>query len=188
MASRKPRRRSGGRSSSPKKKDQTPLIMGGAGLLVLIVILAVVNSGGSASDQEGDAAGNSSAKQPAQADAPKSIIGTSSSKSGMTPDRPAPSLSQDTLAKMQDLYRQAKAISDEGMRLGIAGDNKKKRAKQSEAKVLIDKAKSLVESHSSWFEEADMEGWAVPGVYVTMNKIYGKLSTLQKTVRMNGGN
>lgn len=187
MASRKPRRRAGGRSSSPQKKDQMPLIMGGAGLLVLIVILAVVNSGGSASDQEDDTAGNASASQPAQAQVPKSIIGSSSSKSGMTPDRPAPSLSQETLVKMEALYRKAKAVSDEGIRLGIAGDNMKKRAKQSEAKVFIDAAKSLVESHSLWFEEADMSGWEVPGIYVTMNKIYGKLSTLQKTVRMNGG-
>ena len=53
--------------------------------------------------------------------------------------------------------------------------------------VFIDAAKSLVESHNLWFEEADMSGWEVPGIYVTMNKIHGKLSTLQKTVRMNGG-
>ena len=51
----------------------------------------------------------------------------------------------------------------------------------------IDAIKALIEGPSTWYEEADFGGWAIPAEYATMNKIYGKVSRLEKTIRMNGG-
>ena len=178
--------RTGGRSSSSQKNNQMPLMLGGAGVLVLIVILVLSNKGGG--DDTNDSGSNPSATQPEkQSAAPSPELSMASAKSGKTPDRPAPALTQDTLNKMNELYAEAKAISDEGMKLLGQGNNMDSRTKQSEAKVKVDQIKSLIEAPSSWYEEADFGGWAIPAEYETMNKIYGKVSRLEKTIRMNGG-
>ena len=88
---------------------------------------------------------------------------------------------------MSALYSEAKALSDEGIKLQKSGEKMAGSAKQSAAKVKVDAIKDLIEVQSLWYEEADMDGWAIPGEYRAMNKIYAKLSRLEKTIRMNGG-
>lgn len=189
MASRTPtRRRAGGRSSSrPQQNNQMPMIIGGVGLLVLIIILVMVNSGGG-DDDTNDTGGNAPAKQPAsQPEKLRSNVPVSGGAAGKSPDRPAPALTQDTLNKMADLLAEAKSISNSGFALLKEGKNMAARTRQSEAKVKIDQIKALIEEPSLWYEEADMGDWSIPAEYVAMNKLYSKMSTLQKTIRMQGG-
>tara|TARA_R110002096_G_scaffold358_15_gene2157 strand:- start:366 stop:860 length:495 start_codon:yes stop_codon:yes gene_type:complete len=163
------------------------MIIGGAGLLVLILILVMANSGGSG-DENNESGGTTPAKQPANQPAkPRGDVPVAGSSAGKTPDRPAPPLSQATLGKMRDLLAEATAISDAGMKLLGQGENMESRRKQSEAKVKVDEIKDLIEKPSRWYEEADMGGWAIPGEYVTMNRLYAKLSKLEKRIRMQGG-
>lgn len=165
-----------------------PMIIGGAGLLVLILILVMVNSRGGGGDDIDDPGANAPAKQSAnQPEKPRSNVAVSGGSPGKSPDRPAPTLTKDTLNKMADLLAEAKSISNSGFALLKAGKNIEARTRQSEAKVKIDEIKALIEEPSLWFEEADMDGWSIPAEYVAMNKLYGKLSTLQKTIRMQGG-
>ncbi len=189
MASRTPtRRRAGGRSSSRRQQNnQMPMIIGGAGLLVLILILVMFNSRGGGGDAD-DTGANAPAKQPAnQPEKPRSNVAVSGGLPGKSPDRPAPTLTQDTLNKMSDLLAEAKSISNSGFALLKEGKNIEARTRQSEAKVKIDEIKALIEEPTLWYEEADMGDWSIPAEYVAMNKLYGKLSTLLKTIRMQGG-
>lgn len=158
-----------------------PMIIGGVGVLVLIVILVMVNSGG---DDKNDTGGNAPAKQPEK---PRGSVPLPGASAGNTPDRPAPPLTQDTLDKMAKLLAEAKAISNSGFALLKDGKNMEARTKQSEAKVKIDQIKALIEEPSLWYEEADMGEWSIPAEYVAMNRLYSKMSTLQKTIRMQGG-
>jgi hypothetical protein len=164
-----------------------PMIIGGVGLLVLILILVIFNFRGGGDDAD-DAGGNVLANQPAnQPEKPRSNVAVSGGSAGKSPDRPAPTLTQGTLNKMGDLLAQAKSISNSGFALLKEGKNIEARTKQSEAKAKVDEIKALIEEPSLWFEEADMGGWSIPAEYVAMNKLYSKLSTLQKTIRMQGG-
>lgn len=194
MASRtsSSRRAGSGRSSgrsSPQKNNQMPMILGGAGLLVVILALVMFNKGGG--DETPSNGGSSGGAKPAaQSSQPAPVavnVEMSAAKSGKTPERAAPPLTQETLTKMETLYAEAKAISDAGIKLQNSGQKMAGSAKQAEAKVKIDAIKALIEGPSGWYEEADFGGWAVPAEYATMNKIYGKVSTLEKTIRMNGG-
>lgn len=165
-----------------------PMILGGAAL-VLVLILVLVNSGGGGSDDDNnnnDSGGNTPAQQPAQR-TPSPSVTVGSDTSGKTPDRAAPPLSQDMLSKMTSMYAEAKALSDEGIKLQKSGEKIAGSAKQSAAKVKVDAIKDMIEEQSLWYEEADMGGWAIPGEYTAMNKIYAKISRLEKTIRMNGG-
>lgn len=163
-----------------------PMIIGGVALVVLIVILVMANRGGG--EDTNDSGSNTPATQPSkQPAAPSNPLSMAGAKSGKTPDRPAPPLSEATLNKMNELLAEAQAISNAGMKLLGEGKNMESRDKQSEAKVKIDAIKAMIETQSEWYEEADLSGWAIPSEYATMNKIYGKVSSLQKTIRMNGG-
>ena len=163
------------------------MIIGGVGLLVLILILVIANRGGGG-DEDNDGGGDTPAKQPAsQPQQQRSDVPVAGGAAGKTPDRPAPALSQATLGKMRDLLAEATEISNAGMKLRLAGENMPARKKQSEAKEKIDEIKNLIAGPSGWYEEADMGGWSIPGEYVTMNRLYAKLSKLEKQIRMQGG-
>jgi len=162
------------------------MILGGVGVLVLIMLIVMANGGGDDDDEGGntDNQSNQPAKQP-EAPAPKVQLG--SAKAGKTPDRPAPALSQELLSKITGLYREAKAVSDEGIKLTKAGEREQGVAKQNEAKVKIDAIKAMIDDQLLWQEEADMGDWAQPPEYATLTNIYAKISRTQKSIRMNGG-
>lgn len=161
------------------------MILGGVGVVVVIIVLVMMNSGKGGDDD------SSSKKQPAapakQPVTPKTQLKVSGAQAGKAPEKPAPALTAETLAKMRDQYAAAKVLGDEGIRLRKEGKNKECGAKMSEAKRKIDAIKAMVEPQLRWQEEADFGDWAQPGEYVTMANIYAKLARLEKTVRMNGG-
>ncbi len=164
------------------------MILGGLGVAVLIVIIIMANRGGD--DEEVNPDNQSTkqpGKQPAKQPEPKTNLKMSEGVAGKTPGRPAPPLTQATLTKITELLAEAKAISNEGIKLTKSGNNPEGSAKQSEAKVKIDQLKALIEEQSLWQEEADMGDWAQPAEYITLARIYATISRTQKTIRMNGG-
>lgn len=188
MASRTPsRRRAGGRSSSSQNSNQMPMILGGVGVLVLIIIL-VANSGGGGGDEEGGNDDNQQTQQPAKQPEPAKVnVPAGTAKAGATPDRPAPPLTQDLLGKVTELYQQARALSDEGIKLTKSGEREQGVAKQMAAKVKIDQLKAMIDDQLTWQEEAEMGDWQQPAAYGSLTRLYAKISKTQKTIRMNGG-
>ena len=91
------------------------------------------------------------------------------------------------LQKANALVDEAKALNNDATRLRNAGDNRGARAKNSEAKRKIDAAIASIEAPSVWHEEAELEEWAMPAEYVTLGHLYGRISKLQKRIRMGGG-
>jgi len=166
-----------------------PLILGGVGALLLIVVLVMLNSkSGGDDDQQGDNQQNQ--QQQAKPEPKKSApmpLKTGSAKAGKTPDRPAPTLTNEMLAKANGMIEEAKALNNEGVKLRNGGDNKAARAKQAEAKRKLDECIAFLEVPALWQEEADLEGWAMPAEYVTLGHLYVRIAKYQKRIRMSGG-
>ncbi|MFN3243147.1 MAG: hypothetical protein ACE37K_16725 [Planctomycetota bacterium] len=166
-----------------------PLILGGVGALVLVVVLVMLNSKSGDDDKDtGDGQTQQQpAKQPARLVGPKTELKMGSAKAGKTPDRPAPTLTQEMLQKAAGVIQEAKVLNNEGVRLRSAGDNQGSRAKNSEAKSKLDQVKEMLDAPLTWQEEADLEGWSMPAEYSALGNLYGELSKLEKRIRMGGG-
>lgn len=166
-----------------------PLILGGVGALVLVLVLVMLNSkSGDDDNNDGDNQQQQQpAKQPTKPVGPKTQLKMGSAKAGKTPDRPAPTLTQEMLQKAATLIQEAKVLNNEGVKLRSSGDNKGSRAKNSEAKRKLDEVKSMLDAPLTWQEEADMEEWAMPAEYTALGNLYGQLSKLEKRIRMGGG-
>ena len=163
------------------------MILGGLGAVVLGLFLLTSGGGGGGGGDEEESNDQSNRQPPQQSQPPTPSANMSSAQGGKAPGRPAPPLSQETLSKVRQLLAEAKTMSDDGIRLRKSGDNKGCRAKQSAAKVKIDQIKSMIETQSLWQEEAEMSDWAQPAEYVTLARIYVKIGTTEKTIRMQGG-
>ncbi|MBL8750144.1 MAG: hypothetical protein JNK78_13345 [Planctomycetes bacterium] len=166
-----------------------PFVFGGIGLVVVIALIAMMNRGGNGSTQAGNAtAAEQAAKPAAQPAAPaRTPVKLEASKAGGPPKRPAPALTEATLQQARDLLATAKTLCNEGITARTAGDNTKARERQSLAKTKIDELKKLVAAASLWQEEAQLENWAQPAEYMTLEKLLGELGPLEKRVRMGGG-
>jgi hypothetical protein len=162
------------------------MILGGLGVVALVIFL-LTSGGGGGGGGEDESNDQSNRQPPQQSQPPTPSANMSSAQGGKAPGRPAPPLSQETLSKVRQLLAEAKTMSDDGIRLRKSGDNKGCRAKQSAAKVKIDQIKSMIETQSLWQEEAEMGDWAQPAEYVTLARIYVKIGTTEKTIRMQGG-
>ena len=166
-----------------------PLVLSAGAILLLVLVVAMLNSQ-SGGDEGGEAQDPPEQRQPAapSRSAPQATqlkMGTATS--GKTPDRPAPTLTNEMLQKANAMIDEVKALNNEGTRLRNAGDNRAARAKQSEAKRKIDEVKALLEAPSAWQEEADLGGWAMPAEYVTLANLYVRIAKYQKRIRMAGG-
>ena len=164
------------------------MILGAVGALVLIVGLIAMS--GSEDEQEPAADRQTEQRQPAAPtrSTPSTPLQQGAARAGKTPDRPAPTLTTEMLQRANALVDEAKALNNDGTRLRNTGDNRGARAKQSEAKRKIDAALAVIEAPSAWQEEADLEGWAMPAEYVTLERLFGRIAKLQKRIRMGGGN
>ncbi len=190
MSSRTPPRpRTGGRAPLPvrsaPKSNPMPLILGGVGLLVVVILLVVMSQGGK---KPAAAPTPTPAAQPKPAhQAAPTQVAAGAAKAGKTPTKPAPALTQETMQKAATLLDAANALFNEGVKLRTGGDNTGARAKQSEAKDKIDEIKTLLAAPLRWQEDADLEDWAMPAIYASLGTFYGKVSSLEKKVRMSGG-
>jgi len=163
-----------------------PMIAAGVGVLVLVIF--IMSSGGGGGGEPDQGSEDQSTSQPTTQSQPAPAnVRLANAQSGKAPGRPAPPLTQETLSKVRSLLAEAKALSDDGIRLRKTGDNMGCRKKQSEAKVKIDQLKAMIETQSLWQEEAEMGDWAQPAEYVTLGRIYAKIGMTEKTIRMQGG-
>ncbi|MCA8953461.1 MAG: hypothetical protein KDE27_28370 [Planctomycetes bacterium] len=163
------------------------MIMIGAAAVAIVVVIFLIMPGGG--DDSGKTSGGDS--KPAVADkstplqAQPASAGTA--KTGKTPARPAPPLSQETLTKLDELLAAAKVHYNAGVTARNAGNNAEARAEQAKAKEQLDQWEQLVEAQLRWQEEAEMEEWAQPAEYDLLTRRYPQFSKLQKSVRMGGG-
>lgn len=183
-------RRSGSAASTATSSGSLPLLLGGAAVAVVVVLFLAFGKGG-AGQQPVQA---SQSKQPAAVPAPPpgntgstpvSLLGA---KAGRPPKTPPPSLAQNTLTELQGLLNRVKDLRNEAVtaRTG-AGDNQAARAKMSEARGLLEQWKAKVDAPLRWQEDAQLEGWAQPAEYVTLENLFATFQKLEKEVRMGGG-
>ncbi|MEO6597838.1 MAG: hypothetical protein ABIP94_24085 [Planctomycetota bacterium] len=184
MASRTPSRsRSSGRSAKSSSSNSQPLIFGGIGLAVVIALVVMMNrKGPDTGDATPGAKNTPAASKPVAAPVP-----LAGAKAGKNPTRPAPPLTPETLAEIRSSRVLAEGLYNEGVTARNAGDNSKARDKQAQAKDALEKVETLLADSLRWQEEAQMEGWAQPAEYMTLEKEYGAVMKLTKRIRMGGG-
>jgi hypothetical protein len=174
------------RSSSAAKSSNTPVLaIGGAGVVVVGLLVILLSNGGN----QKPAAEVPSGK-PAVAGSPtpaSSPAARETARSGKTPGKPAPALTEAMLQQARGLLAEAKALCNEGVAARTAGDNQGARSKQSLAKDQRDQIKGLLAAPALWQEEAQLGDWAQPAEYVALEKLYNEVSKLEKQVRMSGG-
>jgi hypothetical protein len=127
------------------------------------------------------------ATQPAKTPAPAPTPAPSAPKAGKTPTKPAPALTADTLAKVDGLLKEAKALNNDGVAARTAGKNDDARKKQSEASDKLEAVKTLTEKQWEWLQEAELGDWALTAEYTALAKVYDEISKLDKRIRMGGG-
>lgn len=186
------RRRTGastGRSSASAPKPA--LLLAGAGVVVVVLVVALSNRGGGQAANAGQSPPSTgrgtapAAAAPAPAPAKVALAGA---KAGKPPQKPAPPLTAATLQELQDLLDRIKALRNEAVtaRTGNA-DVQLARAKMGDAKVLLDQWEAKIVEPLRWQEDAQMEDWAQPAEYVTLETLYATFSRLDNEVRKGGG-
>jgi hypothetical protein len=167
------------------------MLFGGVAVVVVVILLVVMNRGGDgAANGEPAKATPGAAERPGTPPAnptPAPAAGTFAAKAGKTPGRPAPPLAQTLLDQCFALLAQGKALSNEGVKLRLAGDNEQARAKQSAASDKVEEIKRLTTTNWAWQEEAELGDWALPAEYVRLGSLYTEIGKLENQVRKGGG-
>ena len=165
------------------------MIFGGVGALVVIVLLVVLNSG----DKGAQAGANNNTKTPktgstAGGTSKPAPVAMGSAKAGKTPTVTPPPLTQADLQKFQGLLNEAKVLLNDGKRARMEkGDNQAARQKMGEASKLLAQAYASVEKALDWQADAQMEDWAQPSEYVTLEALYSRYSKYDNEARKGGG-
>jgi hypothetical protein len=180
--------RAGARPATGSNSQQAILIGLGA-TAVIAVLLFMFNKKGEQPANAGTTSGAAPAaeKSAKPATAAPAGLPMASAKAGKTPTTAAPPLTAATLAKYKECLEKAKALSNDGVNARNAGDNTGARDKQAAANVELEAAHALVSDALAWQESAQLDDWAQPAEYVTLEKLYLEWSTLTKKVRMAGG-
>lgn len=164
------------------------MVMVGAAAIAIVIILVVMMRNPGKDENE-----NSDVQKPAvtQPDGNKTSPDSSPPKgrprTGGTPDRAAPALTNETFTRLDEILADAKKHYNEGVTRRNAGDNTGAREAQAKAKTLLDQWENLIRGALDWQEEADMDDWAQPAEYEILTRKYTSFSSLQKMVRMGGG-
>jgi hypothetical protein len=165
------------------------VLLGGAVVLVVVGVL-VLNHGGAAAAGTGagvapaPVAGNAApSSQPAS-----DKIALAAAKAGKTPARPAPALPASTLQELSDLLGRIKALRNESVDARTSrADVQTARDKMGEAKQLCEQWLGKIQPQLSWQEEAQMDNWAQPAEYATLERLYQTYQRLENEVRRGGG-
>ncbi len=194
MAARRSSRPSTGtRSRRPSARTAqanttTPIIIG-AGVLVVVVAIAVMTmTGDNKSGDGGNKAPSPTVKPVAPEAKPKKAAALPAARPGKDPTTPAPDLTNDFLTKADAYYLKAKKIHDDGRRAQAAGNNKEFNKLMNDSWDTLENLDSFIETYTDWLEEADMEEWRVPAIYVKLQKrlsIYDKLRGGLRRVKGN---
>ena len=101
-----------------------PLVLSAGAILLLVLVVVILNSQ-SGGDDGGEAPAPAEQRQPAapSRSAPQATeLKMGSATSGKTPDRPAPTLTNEMLQKANAMIDEVKALNNEGTRLRNAGE------------------------------------------------------------------
>lgn len=163
-----------------------PLFVG-IGVVLAAGAVFVLSRGGNdakAGAQKPPSATPAKAPEPA----PKAPIQLAGAKAGKTPSTPAPALTQATLQELEAMLLQVKTLRNDSVtaRQG-SGDNQTARAKMSEAYKILEQWHQKVEAPLRWQESAQLENWAQPAEYVTLEQMYTSYQKLNNEVRKGGG-
>lgn len=115
--------------------------------------------------------------EPSKAAAPK--LDGGKAKAGKTPDRPAPAIDADKMAKAEKLFEEATAEWNEAQKQRKAGRPKTEwKPNLDRAWDKLEEQRALLEDYSDWYEEADLGDWAIPAEYEALTKrqhVWGKV-------------
>ncbi|GAB4136217.1 MAG: hypothetical protein Fur0037_00640 [Planctomycetota bacterium] len=173
-------RRSAARRRSSSGCDRAAvLIAAGAVAVVAVLVVALRRSDPPAPARPAAAAPESRSSPAPSRDA--------SGAPGAEPRKPAPPLTDRDLAGLRKLLLEAKRLHNEGVLARSSGDNAGARAREGEARAILESWREGIADQLLWQEEAQMEGWRQPPSYSALERIFEEYQTLTKKVRMGGG-
>ncbi|MEO0480012.1 MAG: hypothetical protein AAF196_11060 [Planctomycetota bacterium] len=101
-------------------------------------------------------------------------------RAGSTPDRPAPALNEAIFSQVNEFYEEAKQLRNEGQTARQAGNTGEFRRLYNEALDKLREGLEMIpEDALLWYDEADLEGWAIPGAYVAYEQWSAKWVKLE---------
>lgn len=165
-----------------------PMIVGISVALVVVLVL-VLNRGAAAPASAGQTPAKQEGAVPtAEVPAAAAKIRLGAAKAGKAPTAPAPTLTEATLQELSDLLARIKTLRNESVsaRTG-GGDNQSARAKMGEAKLLCEQWIQKCKAPLQWQEQAQMDDWAQPAEYATLEHLYASYQRLENEVRRGGG-
>lgn len=154
------------------------LLVGVVVVLAVVVIYFVFMSGPSApaADQPGEP------PAPVRSEEPRRVT-PSRASAGTPPDRPAPAIPALVWDDADDLYRRAADLWNEGQDARRAGNTAEYQAAVLDSWGVLKELYSGIEPYTDWFEEADLEGWAMPADYDRLQQQLGVWDSLRTKVR-----
>jgi len=147
-----------------------------AGLVLVAIIVVVILAVGGKAKQEPDQ-GTAKTQTPATMpkSSPREPVGHG--KAGKKPDRPAPRLSSEQLAKARGWLAQGKKIFNDAQtsrKSGAAVDQEK----LQQCKAALEKGRGIFDDVLAWDEEATLEGWASPAYVQEYLALWQKLTLI----------
>jgi hypothetical protein len=157
------------------------VLIGSLALAAVVVLLVFVMNGGSSAAQSSTDEGSTSLTvTPAAAPTPSKPPAASE---GSVPGRPAPAIPGSVWTEADELYDRAAAQWNEAQadrRAGRTGDYQGALLASWDE---FEKLRALIEPYTAWFEEADLEGWAMPADYDRLHRRLEVWDALRAKVR-----
>jgi hypothetical protein len=163
-------------------------------VVVVIVVMAGGGSGGGATPaadtpRSAPQGGTAPAAAVPQAGASVSTKLDGRSRAGKTPGRPAPPIAQADLDRAAAHYAAGVAKWNESQAARNKGDTTAYAAALDEAFAALAKQREAIRPYTDWFEEADLEGWAMPAEYDGLQRLLDKWDpTYQKVKKLKQSN
>lgn len=164
------------------------MIVGGAVLVVVVLVVVLSRGGAAPANAAGPGAAPVATPPPAVATPAAEPVQMRPAKAGKAPATPAPALTAAVLQELSDLLARIKALRNEAVtaRTGNA-DVATARAKMGEAKTLCEQWLAKIAAPLQWQEQAQMDDWAQPAEYATLESLYATYSKLENEIRKGGG-
>ncbi|MCB9870242.1 MAG: hypothetical protein H6836_01285 [Planctomycetes bacterium] len=181
-ARRSSQSRSGARRAAPAP-NYMPIIVGGVVVVgVLIVVLSMMSSKTEAPKPKPKtpAAKTEPEKPAAKSSLPEPAM---QAKPGKPPTKAPPTLETATLTAADELYNKAKTLDLDARKAQAAGDQQKFNTLINDSWETLTKLDKHLEPYTNWLEEADMEGWEMPGIYRQLQRRFNQYDKLKGRVR-----
>lgn len=165
------------------------MVMVGVGVVVVVLVAFFALRGGStpAKPTADPAAAKPAAAKPAPVEsAPPPAargFGEGEAKAGKPPRTPAPEIDLAQIAKADAAVELAKAKKNEAETARRAGDHSAFKSHLDAAMTAMQQCRSAVEPYTDWLEEADLEGWAMPASYVSLQARLGAWDKLFQQIK-----